>query len=104
MHVELYYCHLQAVVVGYFNFAGIAGSPGYYSFYTAALRFLEKDPQREIGFAVVTDKETGGQMGIDFTPALRIYMWNETLVCSHLLHKIKVKFLSESNTFDKQWC
>jgi hypothetical protein len=70
------------VVVGHFNFVGIAISPGYYSFYTAALKFLENDPHREIGFAVVTDKETCAQMGIDFTPTLRIYMWNETLVCS----------------------
>jgi hypothetical protein len=87
------------VVVGYFSFAGIAGSPGYYSFYTAALKFLEKDPHREIGFAVVTDKETDGQMGIDFTPTLRIYTWNETLVCSHWLHETKVKIFPESNIF-----
>jgi hypothetical protein len=87
------------VVVGCFNFAGIAGSPGYYSFYTAALKFLERDSHREIGFAVVTDMETGAQMGIDWTPTLRIYMWNETLVCSHLLCETKVKVISDINIF-----
>jgi hypothetical protein len=69
------------VVVGCFDFAGNFGSPGYYSFYTTALKFLERDPYREVGFAVVTSMKMCSHMGFDWSPALRIYMWNETLVC-----------------------
>lgn len=84
---------LQTIVVGCFNFAGNIGSPGYYSFYTAALKFLERDPHREVGFAVVTDMKTGAEMGIDWSPTLRIYMWNETLVCNNLMCEKKFKFV-----------
>ena len=71
----------QAVVVGCFNFAGNIGSHGYYSFYTTALKFLERDPYREVGFAAVTSMNLCAQMGFDWSPAFGIYTWNETLVC-----------------------
>lgn len=53
------------------------GSSKYGVFYTAALRFLERDPFREVQFLVVTQ---------DFSsptdvPLLELYLWNETLVC-----------------------
>jgi hypothetical protein len=80
------------VVVGCFNFSGNVGSTGYYSLFATALKFLERDPHREIGFGVITDMKTGAQMGIDQSPTLRIYMWNETLVCSNLLCGTEVKF------------
>ncbi|XP_021942555.1 thioredoxin domain-containing protein 11 isoform X2 [Zootermopsis nevadensis] len=73
----------DAVVVGCFNFAGSIGSPGYYSFYAAALKFLERDPHREVGFAVVTSMKTCAELWIDWSPTLRIYMWNETLQYPH---------------------
>lgn len=96
----------DAVVVGCFNFAGIASSPGYYSFYTTALKFLERDPHREIGFAVITDMETGAQMGIDCTPTLRIYMWNETLQYSHQAEftpDVLVKWIFENTHLISVW-
>lgn len=73
----------DAVVVGCFNFAGNIGSPGYHSFYTTALKSLERDPYRDVGFAVVTSVKMCGQMGFEWSPALRIYMWNETLQYPH---------------------
>ncbi|XP_069692379.1 thioredoxin domain-containing protein 11 [Periplaneta americana] len=73
----------DALVVGCFDFAGNIGGPGYYTFYSTALKFLERDPHREVGFAVVTNMETGRQLGIEMTPTVRIYMWNETLQYSH---------------------
>lgn len=48
------------------------GSLDYAVFYSIALRFLEKDPYREIAFAVITNSNV--------TPTLKICMWNETLV------------------------
>lgn len=74
----------DAVVVGYFNFLGNLGGPGYYTFYSAALKFLERDPYREIGFAVVTDIGTAKKMMVDDIPTVRLYMWNETLQYSQL--------------------
>lgn len=54
--------------------AEVNGSPGshdYAVYYSAALRFLEKDPFREIAFALITTTQT--------QPLLNIHMWNETL-------------------------
>lgn len=50
----------------------------YKSFYQAALKFLEKDPFNEIGYAVVTG-ETALAFGVDTIPTIRVYLWNETL-------------------------
>lgn len=50
-------------------------SPGSMDFavlYTAALRYLEKDPQYRITF-YVTPSNTS-------VPSLQLFMWNETLV------------------------
>ncbi|KAJ9585352.1 hypothetical protein L9F63_002849 [Diploptera punctata] len=72
----------DAVVVGFFNFLGNVGGAGYYTFYSAALKFLERDPYREIGFAVVTDVGTAEKLMVDEIPSVRLYMWNETLLYS----------------------
>lgn len=50
----------------------------YRSFYHAALKFLEKDPFNEIGYAVVTG-ETALSFGVEMGPSIRAYLWNETL-------------------------
>lgn len=50
----------------------------YQSFYHAALKFLERDPFNEIGFAVVTG-ESSLVFGVDIVPSIRAYLWNETI-------------------------
>lgn len=60
-------------------FIDLEANPRHYkSFYHAALKFLEKDPFNEIGFAVVTG-ETSLAFGVETVPSIRAYMWNETL-------------------------
>lgn len=48
-------------------------------FYQVAIKILEIDPHREIGFAVCTG-ESAKNFGVINKPKLRIYLWNETLV------------------------
>lgn len=66
----------DAIVVAFID---LESHPRHYrSFYQAALKFLEKDPFNEVGFAVVTG-ETALSFGVDLVPSIRAYMWNETL-------------------------
>lgn len=66
----------DALIVGFID---LEAHPLHYrSFYRSALKFLEKDPFNEIGFAVVTG-ETALSFGVDTVPAIRAYLWNETL-------------------------
>lgn len=68
----------QVLVVGFFLFSGNLGAPGYYTFYSTALRMLENDPFCEVGFAVTTDQETASVLEFDMVPSIRLYLWNET--------------------------
>lgn len=57
---------------------------GYQALYTAALRALEKDPFQEVAFAVATSRAACLRLGNSPElplPLLRLYLWNETLVC-----------------------
>ena len=72
---------MQAVVVGFFNFSGLSKSPGYKEFYQSAIRSLEKDPNQEVIYAVVTDPRTAeSNYGVVTFPHARLFMWNESLV------------------------
>lgn len=66
----------EALVVGFVDME--SDNRNYRSFHRAALKFLEKDNFKEVGFAVVTG-ETALAFGVDNTPVIRAYMWNETL-------------------------
>uniref|UniRef100_U5ESM9 Putative thioredoxin-like protein n=1 Tax=Corethrella appendiculata TaxID=1370023 RepID=U5ESM9_9DIPT len=50
----------------------------YKIFYQTSLKWLEKDPFQEIGFSVVTG-ESVAKFGVEVTPTIRIYLWNETI-------------------------
>ena len=66
----------DGLVVAFIN---LETNPRHYkSFYRAALKFLEKDPFNEIGFAVVTG-ESSQAFGVETVPSIRAYLWNETL-------------------------
>ncbi|XP_046835682.1 thioredoxin domain-containing protein 11 [Vespa crabro] len=70
----------DAVIVGYFNFTGVATSPGYKEFYKSAIRSLEKDPNREVAFAAVTNAlSSQSNYGVIKSPSASLFMWNETL-------------------------
>ncbi|XP_047109464.1 thioredoxin domain-containing protein 11 isoform X3 [Schistocerca piceifrons] len=68
----------DAVVVGYFNFLGCLGAPGYHTFYMTALKYLEHDSQREVAFAVVTNANAAAVLGVEILPAVSLHLWNET--------------------------
>jgi len=72
--------NLQAVVVGYFNFTRLDRTPGYREFYKAAIRSLERDPNRELVFAIVTSASSSKHYGIYKFPSANLLMWNESLV------------------------
>lgn len=66
----------DAMIVAFIN---LETQPRHYrSFYHAALKFLEKDPFNEIGFAVVTG-ESALTFGVEAVPTIRAYLWNETI-------------------------
>lgn len=67
-------------MIGYFNFFGLKKSPGYNEFYKTALRSLERDPNGEIAFVVITSPELANFHGVTQFPAASLLMWNETLV------------------------
>ncbi|KAK2582439.1 hypothetical protein KPH14_004749 [Odynerus spinipes] len=79
-HVKQLLVTYDAVIVGYFNFTGLAISPGYKEFYKSAISSLERDPNRELAFAVVTNalsKESN--YDVVKSPSASLFMWNETL-------------------------
>lgn len=68
-------------MVGFFEFEGLTVSPGYKEFYKTAIRALERDPNRDTAFAVVTDQRTASkEFYIDYVPSIVLYLWNESLV------------------------
>lgn len=70
----------DAVVVGYFNFTRLDRTPGYKEFYKAAIRSLERDPNRELIFAIVTSASASKlHYGVYKFPSARLLMWNESL-------------------------
>jgi len=72
---------LQAVVVGYFNFTRLDKTPGYKEFYKASIRSLERDPNRELVFAIVTSASSSKlYYGVYKFPSASLLMWNESLV------------------------
>ncbi|XP_076235229.1 thioredoxin domain-containing protein 11 [Calliopsis andreniformis] len=70
----------DAVVVGYFNFTRLDRTPGYKEFYKAAIRSLERDPNRELVFAIVTNALSSEmEHSIYKFPSANLLMWNESL-------------------------
>ncbi|XP_024891528.1 thioredoxin domain-containing protein 11 isoform X1 [Temnothorax curvispinosus] len=70
----------DAVVVGYFNFTRLDRTPGYKEFYKAAIRSLERDPNRELVFAIVTSASSSKlHYGVYKFPSASLLMWNESL-------------------------
>lgn len=70
----------DAVVVGYFNFTRLDRTPGYREFYKAAIRSLERDPNRELVFAIVTSATSSKlHYGVYKFPSASLLMWNESL-------------------------
>lgn len=50
----------------------------YNRFYQTSLKWLEKDPFQEVAFGVVTG-ESSRAFGVEEVPAIRLYLWNETI-------------------------
>ena len=70
----------DAVMVGYFNFTRLDRTPGYREFYKAAVRALERDPNRELVFAIVTGASSSeAEHNVFKFPSANLHMWNESL-------------------------
>ncbi|XP_065088854.1 thioredoxin domain-containing protein 11-like [Ochlerotatus camptorhynchus] len=50
----------------------------YNRFYQTSLKWLEKDPFQEVAFGAVTG-ESSSAFGVEEVPAIRLYLWNETI-------------------------
>lgn len=51
----------------------------YSSFYKTSVKWLEKDPNQEVIFGVVTG-EAKRNFGVEAGPVIRMYLWNDTVV------------------------
>ncbi|KAK0162092.1 hypothetical protein PV327_008457 [Microctonus hyperodae] len=72
---------MQSVLVGFFDFRGPAVSLDYREFYKAAIRALERDPNRDVIFAAVTSANVAAaEFNIEHTPSASLYLWNESLI------------------------
>lgn len=76
-------------MVAFLNFKGVQGGPPYRAMYESALKFLERDVRQEVAFAVVTSFKTTLELGGNRTPNIRLYLWNETLVLTYLLERLR---------------
>lgn len=69
-------------MTGYFNFNS-SQPVGFYSFYVAALRYMEYDAFKSVRFATVTNPKAAARLGIRMSKPtfdIRLHLWNETLV------------------------
>ncbi|XP_059353614.1 thioredoxin domain-containing protein 11-like isoform X2 [Daphnia carinata] len=73
----------SVVVTGFFNF-DLAKPKGFYTFYRAALKYLEYDSRKTVVFAVITNPSAAQRLGINLSMPrqfdLRLHLWNETLI------------------------
>lgn len=67
-------------MVSYINFLGMLGGNTYRTLYETSLKFIERGMRREVAFAVVTNEASAQEMGVFFTPTIKMYLWNETQV------------------------
>lgn len=54
------------------------------TFYKTAVKWIEKDPNQEVVFGVVTGDHAMKHFGVDDTPVIRMYLWNDTVVSFNL--------------------
>lgn len=74
----------DAVVVAFIN---MTTSASFYNIYIqAAIKWLERDPYRDIAFGVVTGDGIKA-FGVDREPSIRIYLWNDTIEYDNSLWK-----------------
>uniref|UniRef100_A0A1L8DU29 Putative thioredoxin/protein disulfide isomerase n=1 Tax=Nyssomyia neivai TaxID=330878 RepID=A0A1L8DU29_9DIPT len=66
----------DAVVVAFVDM--LEHKRSYQIFFQTAVKFLERDPVREMQFAIVTG-DSATAFGVDTLPSIRLYQWNETL-------------------------
>lgn len=74
----------DAVVVSFLN---LETSNSFYNIYLhTAIKWLERDPYRDVTFAVVTG-DAMIAFGIDREPTVRLYIWNDTIEYDNTLWK-----------------
>lgn len=73
--VDLMHNH-DTVMVSYMD---MSQHQAFYNIYLqTAIKWLERDPDRDVGFAVVTG-ESRNLFDVGIEPSLRMYLWNDTL-------------------------
>lgn len=86
-------------------FVNIHNSYTFYNiFYQTATKWLEKDPQGDIAFAVVTGEDMN-LFGIENEPTLRLYLWNRTIEYDDEVWKVSLihKWLIENRQQVTHW-
>lgn len=66
----------DAVIVAFFDMK--TDNQFYKVYLHMAIKWLERDPYQEISFAIVTG-DSMKAFGVDKSPSLRLYLWNDTL-------------------------
>lgn len=51
----------------------------FWNFYKTAVKWIERDRNQEVMFGVVTG-DAMKQFGVESTPVVRMYLWNDTVV------------------------
>ena len=64
----------QALVVSF-----LPGYKSYKRYYTASIKYLERDPRRDTCWAFVTDNKLANLLQLEFN-TVKLYLWNETKV------------------------
>lgn len=87
----------DAVVV---SFVDLLVHRSYFSnFYKTAVKWIEKDPNQEVVFGVVTG-DARKQFGVEATPVVRMYLWNDTVVSKfYFAYPLDSQFLFRPNRF-----
>lgn len=86
-------------------FVNIETSYTFYNiFYQTAMKWVEKDPQGDVAFAVVTG-DAMNAFGIEREPALRLYLWNRTIEYEDEVWKASfiLKWIQENRHQVTQW-
>lgn len=81
----------DAVVVGFLD---VNAQPNNYrAFYQTAVKWLEKDPYQNVGFALVTGA-SASNFGVE-NPIIRTYLWNGTMV--NIIYSLLISILTYHN-------
>ncbi|GAB6025760.1 hypothetical protein CHUAL_011745 [Chamberlinius hualienensis] len=69
----------DAVVLGFFDFGASPMPVGFLNFYSTSLKALERDPEHDTAFAVVSNFREASTFGFQTSGSVQLHLWNEKL-------------------------